>query len=108
MNRKDAGFSLIELIVTLAIASIVVTLAVPSFAGTLQRAREANAYHLLTASRASARLRAVKDGAPVPACPSLDGNTCRATPAWRDSWILYRDVDLYAQPSTADAAHHAR
>src|SRR3546814_4501032 len=91
MNRKDAGFSLIELIVTLAIASIVVTLAVPSFAGTLQRAREANAYHLLTASLASARLRAVKDGAPVTVCSSLDGHTCRGDAAWSDGWILDRD-----------------
>src|SRR3546814_6682961 len=103
MNRKDAGFSLIELIVPLAIASIVVTLAVPRFAGTLQRAREANAYPLRTASLASARLRAVKDGAPVTVCPSLDGHTCRGDAAWSDGWILYRDPDRDDQPQADDA-----
>src|SRR3546814_20987269 len=98
MNRKDAGFSLIELIVTLAIASIVVTLAVPSFAGTLQLARAANAHHLLTASLASARLRAGKAGAPVPVWHSLDGNPCRGDAPWSHGRILTRishRVDLH-------------
>ena len=103
MNRKDAGFSLIELIVTVAIAAIVLAIAVPSFAGPMQRAREANAYHLLTASLASARLRAVKDGTPVTVCPSSDGLTCRDDEVWRHGWIVYGDPDRNDQPRAGEA-----
>jgi len=103
MNRKEAGFSLVELVITLAVLAIIMAIALPAFGGMLQRTREASAYHLLTASLATARLRAVKDGAPVTVCPSLDGHTCRGDEIWSDGWILYRDPDRDDQPQADDA-----
>lgn len=97
------GFTLAELMVTLAVLAVTVTIGVPAFAGVLQRAREANAYHLLTASLATARLAAVKTGAAVTACPSSDGATCRRDLVWDEGWIVYTDPGADDQPANAAA-----
>lgn len=95
---RSGGFTLSELMVTLAVLAVTVTIGVPAFAGVVQRAREANAYHLLTASLASARLAAVKNGAPVTVCPSSDGTTCRRDLVWDDGWIFFTDRNRSGQP----------
>ena len=41
MKRRDAGFTLMELMIVMAIIAILATLAVPSFKGALRSAREA-------------------------------------------------------------------
>src|SRR3546814_19516446 len=52
----------------------------------------------LTTSLAAARLRAVKDNAPVTVCPSADGRTCRSDEVWSDGWIVYQDPGRDPQP----------
>src|SRR3546814_7997711 len=61
MNRKDAGFSLIELIATVSVLATLLAIALPSFTTLLQGSRASGTYHLLTTSLAAARLRAIKD-----------------------------------------------
>jgi type IV fimbrial biogenesis protein FimT len=103
MNRKDAGFSLAELAVTLSVLAIILAIALPAFGAMLQGARASSTYHLLMTSLAAARLRAIKDNAPVTVCPSTDGHTCRGDEIWNDGWILYLDPDREDQPSSAEA-----
>jgi type IV fimbrial biogenesis protein FimT len=100
MNRKEAGFSLIELVVTLSVLAIILAIALPSFAAMLQGSRASSTYHLLTTSLAAARLRAIKDNAPITVCPSIDGRTCRGDTIWSDGWILYQDPGHDEQPRT--------
>ncbi len=103
MSAKEAGFSLVELVVTVAVAAIVLAIAVPAFGGIVQRTRETSAYHLLTLAFASARLGAVKAREPVTVCPSSDGLTCRGDEVWSHGWIIYADPDRSAQPRSRDA-----
>lgn len=103
MNRKEAGFTLIELVVTLVVLAITIVIAAPSFAGLLQRSRESGTYHLLTTSLAGARMRAIRDSAPVTVCPSADGRSCRADGIWTDGWIIYRDPERGDQPASEAA-----
>ena len=101
MNRKDAGFTLAELAVTLSVLAIILAIALPAFGTMLQDARASSTYHLLTTSLSAARLRAIKDNAAVTVCPSTDGRTCRSDEIWNDGWILYRDPDHDDQPASA-------
>jgi type IV fimbrial biogenesis protein FimT len=103
MNRKEAGFSLIELVVALSVLAIISTIALPAFGAMLQGARASSASHLLMTSLATARLRAVNDNAPVTVCPSTDGRTCRDDSVWSDGWILYQDPGREDQPGTDSA-----
>ena len=87
-NMSTRGFTLLELLVAVAVLAILVTLGVPSFAGLVRNTRELNAYHLLTASLAAGRIAAVRYNTPVLVCPSEDGAHCRDDPAWEDGWIV--------------------
>src|SRR3546814_12184917 len=69
MKQEARGFTLIELMATLAVLVVTLTIGVPAFAGLQQRVRATNAYHLLTGSLATARLAAVKRGEAVSVCP---------------------------------------
>src|SRR3546814_9311855 len=90
MNRKEAGFSLIELVATLSVLATLLAIALPSFTTLLQGSRASGTYNLLTTSLAAARLRAVKDNAPATVCPSADGRTCRSDEVWSDGWTVYQ------------------
>src|SRR3546814_1609643 len=102
MNRKDAGFSLIELIATVSVLATLLAIALPSFTTLLQGSRASGTYHLLTTSLAAARLRAIKDNAPVTVCPSADGRSCRSDEVWSDGWIVYQDPGRDTQPQGSD------
>src|SRR3546814_18343566 len=98
MNRKDAGFSLIELIATVSVLATLLAIALPSFTTLLQGSRASGTYHLLTTSLAAARLRALKDNAPVTVCPTADGRSCRSDTAWRDGWHVYQAPRRHPHP----------
>jgi len=103
MNGKDAGFTLIELMVTLAILAITLSLGAPALSSLAQHARESNTYHLLTTSLATARFAAVKNGTPVTVCPSSDGITCRNDEIWETGWLIYADPKRAGQPADGKA-----
>ncbi len=87
------GFTIIELMVAVAVLAILVSLAAPSMRATLQNNRAtAQANQLVTALNL-ARSEAVKRGSIVALCSSEDGNACRTDDAfdWSDGWILFDD-----------------
>ena len=92
------GFTLAELMVVLAVLAVTVTMGVPAFAGVVERAREANTRHLLTASLMAARTAAVTRREPVTLCPSADGWSCRDDSAWEAGWIIFADPRRTGQP----------
>lgn len=106
MNRKEAGFNLIELTVTLAVLATILAVALPAFGAMLQGSRERSSYELLMLAFASARLEAVKAGHPVTVCPSSDGLTCRGDDVWTQGWIVYEDPGRNPQPKHDEAVLH--
>ncbi|MDH3872280.1 MAG: GspH/FimT family pseudopilin [Gammaproteobacteria bacterium] len=87
--NKETGFTVIELMVTLAVALVLVTMAVPAFNTFMQNNRiTAQANDLLTAINAS-RDEALKRRATVTICSSSDGSSC--TGNWHDGWIVFTD-----------------
>ncbi len=70
------GFTLLELMVTVAILAIVSAIAVPSFAGLINRDRLTSQANELVATMQYARSEAVRINGQVQLCPSTNGTTC--------------------------------
>jgi type IV fimbrial biogenesis protein FimT len=88
---RQQGFTLLELMVTLFIASILLGLAVPSFRDMSTRNRLVTYTNDFISSINLARSEAVRRGAPVSICHSDDGTSCSGT--WNDGWITFADAD---------------
>jgi len=92
MNHKRTnGFTLIELMVTLAVAAILVTVAIPGFRSLIQNNRAATQSNELLSGLMLARSEAVKRGVRVSICSSTDEATCAASTNWATGWIVFTD-----------------
>lgn len=85
-NRRERGFTMIELMVTVAIAAILLGVAIPSFNNYIQNTRTKAVAAELSSALNLARSEAVTRSAQVDVCPSNDGAACGAT--WADGWIV--------------------
>ncbi|MCA0392912.1 MAG: GspH/FimT family pseudopilin [Proteobacteria bacterium] len=101
MNRKDAGFTLIEALITLSIAALFITLALPALDDLLQRQRTASALHQLSADFALARTRAIVGRRQVVVCPRTADDRCRDGGDWSQGWLVFVDGDGNRQPDAA-------
>jgi type IV fimbrial biogenesis protein FimT len=92
MHVRHAGFSLVELAITLVVLSVLLGLASPLFTGLINGSRlTANANELITAMQI-ARSEAARRNAPTFFCQSNNNTSCSAAPAagW-DGWLVFAD-----------------
>lgn len=86
------GFTLIELMVTIAVLAILLTVAVPNFQMFVMNNRMASQTNDLITALSLARSEAVKRAANVTVCASSDGATCPAasasTTSWAPGWLV--------------------
>lgn len=71
-----SGFTLIELMVTIAVLAIVAVLAAPSFGNLIDRSRLTASANEVVGALQTARMEAVRRNTSVVLCPSTDGATC--------------------------------
>jgi type IV fimbrial biogenesis protein FimT len=84
------GFTLVELLITLAIASILLAVATPSFTSLISSNAAGNAAARLQDSLAHARSEAVSRSTDVVVCSKSSGtNTCSTLNTWVDGWLIY-------------------
>lgn len=85
------GFTLIELIVTIAIAAILLTIAIPNFRTFSMNNRMATQANDLITALNLARSEAVKRSANVTVCASSNSTSCTGT--WAQGWIVQHAAD---------------
>ena len=108
---KNVGFTLIELIITIAIAAIVLAIAVPSFQRIIEKNRISSETDRLFTILKQARNNAIITGSPSFVCrtsqvvnlntgpflcsPSTNGNAAE----WSDDYLLYTSVPGVVVPN---------
>lgn len=102
--RGQRGFTLFELIITLAIAAIVIGIAAPSFSTMVQDNRlSGQSLDFITALNL-ARSEAIKRGTQVTLCMSNDGAGCSNAGNWDQGWIVFLDNNADNARDTANGS----
>lgn len=95
MITNSKGFSLVELMVVLAVAGIGLSIIVPNFSANIKHSRLTSSVNELLSAVHVARSEASKRGVPVVICRTSDNSastpTCGTGQSWRDGWIVYAD-----------------
>ena len=90
LKPAERGLTVIELMVTVAVAAVLAALAVPAFNSFVLNDRGVAQINSLVTSFNYARSEAIKQHlSGVVVCPSSDGTVCNGTPAWSGGWIVW-------------------
>ncbi|TCZ88703.1 GspH/FimT family pseudopilin [Lysobacter sp. N42] len=91
-RRGSGGFTLVELMVVIAVLALLVGIGVPAFNGVIQRNRLAAAANEVVSALQTARMEAVRRNRRAVLCPTANGETCSGT-----NWgrlLIFIDDDL--------------
>lgn len=95
--KKADGFTLIELMITVAIMAIVLTLGVPSFRDFIMNNRITTQANEFVASIQTARSLAIRHQRPAQICvsanPAAATPACTASTDWTQGWFVWVDLD---------------
>lgn len=107
-HRQTAGFTLIELMVVVALVGILTAIATPSFVSLIQSNRVSAEVNAFVGDLEFARSEAIKQGVPVSLCASSTGNSCLGTNSWQSGWIVFSDLDGSGTVTTGDVVLRKR
>lgn len=85
---RIAGFTLVELMVTVALVALLMAIGVPTFRDVSLGSRLSAAANNVLASVQLARSEAIKRNLAVTVCASADGATCADDGGWEQGWII--------------------
>lgn len=91
---RSRGFTLIELMMAVAVAAVLLALAGPSFQQALNGSRLSSAASELTAAVQLARSEAIRNNRRVTLCRSTDGSACNTTSSDWTGWIMFVDSNI--------------
>jgi type IV fimbrial biogenesis protein FimT len=102
--RHSGGFTLIELMVVIAVSAILLAVAAPNFSAALISNRLGSQANDLIADLRLGRSEAATRGAWVVVCPSADGGTtCSASAAdWAKGRVVFVDSDRSGTRATTE------
>lgn len=92
------GFTLTELLITLAVAGILALIGAPAMGHLMARTQDASTEASMADTLRHARTAAVAHNARVLVCPSRNGRSCQAGDDWQHGWIIAKDDDHDGQP----------
>jgi type IV fimbrial biogenesis protein FimT len=101
--RRQAGMTLVELMVTLAIAGTLASFSLPALGNLVRGTQSKTAGASLANSLNLARMTAVNKQRDVVVCPSRDHANCDDDIAWQNGWISFVDQNGEPVLEVADA-----
>lgn len=93
-RRARLGFSLTELMVVLAVASILLGLAVPAFGNLIQREKTTSAVNDFLAAINLTRSEAIHRGRRIDLVPAEGG--------WKNGWVVFADENDNQKPDAGE------
>ena len=101
---NNNGFSLIEILTTIAIAGVIASMAIPSCRTTIEKNKVQKERDELASHFRLARSTAITKSGTTVICASDDTSTCSQSGDWTDGWIVFinNDADLTAYDSSTD------
>ncbi len=88
LRSRHAGFTLVELIVTMGVVGILALVAAPNMSTMMNASRVSAAASELTSSLQLARSEAIRRNTRVTVCASSNGTSCDNSAAWA-RWIVH-------------------
>ncbi len=98
MSLYNRGFTLYELLTTLALAALLLGLGIPSFSGLVARNRQHVEVNALFHAMHLARKESIMRRQVVSICPSLDGLSCEPSHDWSTGWLMFENDDRDEPP----------
>jgi prepilin-type N-terminal cleavage/methylation domain-containing protein len=98
MFARDHGYSLLELLMTIAIAAIVITLGLPSFGALKARNAQRVELNALFHAVHLARKGSIVRKQVVSICPTADGTACSPGRDWSGGFLVFENSDRDEPP----------
>ena len=107
-STRCGGFTLIELMITIALGAIVMGIGVPSFQNLVVKNRIQTQASEIRSSLAMARVEAIRRGLRVRVCPGQNG--CDGSANWHGGWNSFvdRNNDNNIDPNETQLEVHIR
>ena len=102
------GFTLVELVVTIAVGGLILSAAVPAFREMILASRTTAMVNDFVGSLTLARSEALKRNERVTVCKSADGLSCTTAGTWDQGWIVFNDPNGDAAVTTGEDILFAR
>lgn len=87
-DARQKGFTLLELLFTIAVAAIILSVGVPGFMNFINNNRAVTDTNDLVTAMNLGRSEATRRGAPVVLCSSTNGADCDGGNDWSTGWVL--------------------
>ena len=104
-RSTSCGFTMVELLIAVAIFFVLISLAIPSFRSLTAKNRLKTACNELVSTLQTARTEAIRRGIRVTVCKGApSSNSCDNNGAWVSGWIVFVDATPGSSPGIEDAS----